>query len=492
VSQSLHPYKLASDFYSVATSPNGWTDTEIGYAWFEKCFVPYATSKKVTADPIVLYVDGHDSHETDHVRKIGFDNHVIVIAFPSKCTHKLQPLDVVVFAQSQRSWTTHCNRRLIEGVRMTRYNVVQEYMKIRGVMTSKLIQSAFRCCGIHPFNPSIFTEEDFAPSKLSSTQSHTPTSFPQEIPSSPTAMSSSEPEEDPLSEHSDFDIGVIDWDTDSQDGDYILPNDDNPVDRTTPTMPMHPATVSQVSTRSTPSFGNLHKSSSSSAVSANAMLSRHQISPSDAHSGDRRTYEEMQFEIRKLQYSKQLLENEVLSLKGQLVASNAHCTVINRAVTETRTELENQKKKTRRSVKTQSRFVTHPELKAVFKAEMAEKEAQGRQAAEKEAQKVVEDAARAEQINEDTASKIFTGSLSSYKRKDDLIVLAGALGLSTGGTVVELTSRIKSHVEDHPELAQNTRFAGLFQRGRRARGEDVIVENVATATATVPAVSPST
>jgi hypothetical protein len=85
-------------------------------------------------------------------------------------------------------------------------------------------------------------------------------------------------------------------------------------------------------------------------------------------------------------------------------------------------------------------------------------------------------------IHEDTSSKVFTGSLSSYKRKDDLIVLAGALGLSTTGTIPELMAKIKAHIEDHPELTQNPRFSGLFQRGRRVRGEDLAADNSATTT----------
>ncbi|KAG6808365.1 hypothetical protein H0H92_004358, partial [Tricholoma furcatifolium] len=41
---------------------------------------------------------------------------------------------------------------------------------------------------IHPFNPDIFTEEDYAPSMAFSTQAHVPSSFPETIPSSPTVI----------------------------------------------------------------------------------------------------------------------------------------------------------------------------------------------------------------------------------------------------------------------------------------------------------------
>ncbi|EGO25324.1 hypothetical protein SERLADRAFT_407756 [Serpula lacrymans var. lacrymans S7.9] len=61
-------------------------------------------------------------------------------------------------------------------------------------------------------------------------------------------------------------------------------------------------------------------------------------------------------------------------------------------------------------------------------------------------------------------------SLVSYKRKEDLIVIAGALGLPIDGTVKALIERIKSHLQGHKELADNPRFAGLF--GRRVQAPE--------------------
>jgi hypothetical protein len=68
---------------------------------------------------------------------------------------------------------------------MNRYNMVPEYMHVHAAsMTPELMRSAFACTGIYPFNPHIFTEEDFAPAKSFSTLSHVPSSFPPEVPSS--------------------------------------------------------------------------------------------------------------------------------------------------------------------------------------------------------------------------------------------------------------------------------------------------------------------
>jgi hypothetical protein len=52
--------------------------------------------------------------------------------------------------------------------------------------------------------------------------------------------------------------------------------------------------------------------------------------------------------------------------------------------------------------------------------------------------------------------------LSSYKRKDDLIALSGALGLKMTGTVRQLTNQVKSHIIAHPEIQHDARFLGSF------------------------------
>jgi hypothetical protein len=192
------------------------------------------------------------------------------------------------------------------------------------------------------------------------------------------------------------------------------------------------------------------------------------------------TYEELEFENRKYIYKMNLLENELAMAKAQMMASDAHCTIMTRAATQARSELQNHKKKTRQSVKTQARFASYPDLKAAYEIEAAEKEAAGREAAEKEAEKAAQEKIRLAQINEEIVLKVFTKSLSSYKWKDELITLAGALHLETTGTVPELTAQVKAHIEAHPELAETARFAGLFQCNRRARVEETPIQALST------------
>src|SRR6266850_1603222 len=163
------PTGLSTPIGAIGMSQNGWTNNGIRAAWFKDQFIPFANLKKVSDDLIILFVDGHDSHKSEAFQNSAFEHSIIAIAFPSKCTHKLQPLNIVIFSQTQRQWSKHCDRWLYEGVQMDRYNLVEEYMLVRSKsMTHELLRLAFTVMGIFPFNANIFSNEDFAPAKSSS------------------------------------------------------------------------------------------------------------------------------------------------------------------------------------------------------------------------------------------------------------------------------------------------------------------------------------
>ena len=442
----------------IGLSESGWTNNELTVDWFEKVFLPNALAKRKTDDPIVLYIDGHESHETDAIRKLAFAHGIIVIAFPAKCTHRLQPLDVVIYSQTARRWTDHCTTRIIEGVSIDRYNVIHKYCKIRDFMTPLLIKSAFRATGIYPVNRGVFKEIDFAPSKTYSAQAAVPASFPAEIQSSPVMAASSVLETDEEMEDDDEaieDDELLDWSDDGEaEDDFELDEEEN-------SSPGALTPNTTWITRSSSITGNLrHSRSSSTTISVNSAWMR-QLGVENLPP------EEMKMELHKLILENKLLSQELAQTKAQLQASDAHCTIMSRAASEAQAEAQIHRKKTRRSVKTQARFVTKPDLEEAFEKEMAEKVAAEKEAAEKEAEKAAQEVIRLSRIQEDTASRQFTRSLSSYKKKDDLIILAGALSLSTTGTVAHLYTRIKSHLEAHPELTSNSRFTGLFKSRSR-------------------------
>jgi hypothetical protein len=206
-------------------------DNEIGTAWFTEMFIPFANNHKVTNMPVVLLLNGHNLHESDMFCEAAFQHQIIVVTFPSKCTHKLQPLDVIIFTQVQCLWLNHCDKHIVQHIKMDHYNIIQEYMEIHPwSMTPKLLRSAFSTTGTFPFNDALFTDNDFASAKSFSYTMHVPMSFPVEVPSSPPFV---------LSDFSDLETSgnnsnsaesmAVDapaehhsWDTDSSDFNYKL------------------------------------------------------------------------------------------------------------------------------------------------------------------------------------------------------------------------------------------------------------------------------
>ena len=80
-----------------AVSQKGWTNEELGLSWLSKIFEP-RTKTKAGNHKRLLIVDGHSSHV--NMKFIDFcDKHGIILAIlPPHSTHRLQPLDVGIFA----------------------------------------------------------------------------------------------------------------------------------------------------------------------------------------------------------------------------------------------------------------------------------------------------------------------------------------------------------------------------------------------------------
>lgn len=162
-------------------SPNGWTDEGICAEWFEKSFIPQATAHRTDDKPILLIFDGHNSHASQRVLDLAKQHRIELHCLPAHTTHKLQPLDVGVFAQLQRGWKEQCidftDRTDME---MDRKYIVREYMEARAKsISTELVIQAFKSCGLNPIRPDIFDATDFAPSKNTSIHAPLPSSFPR-------------------------------------------------------------------------------------------------------------------------------------------------------------------------------------------------------------------------------------------------------------------------------------------------------------------------
>lgn len=119
-------------------------------------------------------------------------------------------------------------------------------------------------------------------------------------------------------------------------------------------------------------------------------------------------------------------------------------------------------------------FLTGPEAKEVFYAEMA-KEDEKRRVADK---KTAEKEAKAREVEAERSRLMldseykFKGSLVSYKTSlTRLGDLAASLALPfTGRTRADIFAAIESHFEAHPDLKVHPRYASLFLPSNRVGG----------------------
>lgn len=80
----------------IATSPNGWTDNEIGLEWLKVCFE--LETQCGDNEYRLLILDGHASHISTAAIWFCIASKIIPLCLPLHTTHLLQPLDVGIFA----------------------------------------------------------------------------------------------------------------------------------------------------------------------------------------------------------------------------------------------------------------------------------------------------------------------------------------------------------------------------------------------------------
>ena len=466
--------QLADSNSSLYTSVSGWTDLTNCISWVQSVFVPFARARHVdNAIPIVLTLDGHDTHEQHELKRVLYefldqeDLEIIIFCFPSKTTHKCQPLDVLVFSAVERRWQAACADHATKGIPINRFTVIPTYIQAtRSAITPHLIAKAFEKTGLYPVNRSIFTPEDFAPSKASSTIAYVPETFPDAFPSSDAIeLSESETIQDSGSQDDSDSTFIIDDEPDDLDNDVDDYNLSGIEDDPTDASPARPASGLMTALRQLePQV--LHRTRSvTSAASAQFQIASLNVTSLEE---DRAlSHEGLLGELRLVRGQLRVIYQGLGDTVSHLSAANAHCTSIHRELGSIRKQLDSTRKQRERgSKKIKARFVTSRDLRAQFNQDDAERQERVEATAERQRQKEADAAEQDQQVVEDAMNQIFVGQLSSYK-KGDLRALAVALALSDKGTNAELISRIKTNLDQHPELQSNQRFSGLFPKQNR-------------------------
>ena len=136
--------------YPMSTS--GWMEAPNFLEWFTKLFFP-AVEEMVQTGPVVLFLDGHQSHAALPLIELAKDHGVILYALPPHTTHLLQPLDVGVFAPLKQVWSQVLKKYKMEtiGTKVTKEVFPSLVAKMwPQVLLPEHLISGFRAAGLHP------------------------------------------------------------------------------------------------------------------------------------------------------------------------------------------------------------------------------------------------------------------------------------------------------------------------------------------------------
>ena len=137
-----------------ASSSTGWSSDEFGYQWltqiFDRC------TKKHLQRRRLLIVDGHSSHVNLKFINKCDELRILLMILPSHTTHRLQPLDVSLFAPLARYYTNGLNAMMnnsLGTVSMSKRAFWSIFWPAwQQAFTAKNIASGFKRTGIFPFD----------------------------------------------------------------------------------------------------------------------------------------------------------------------------------------------------------------------------------------------------------------------------------------------------------------------------------------------------
>lgn len=159
--------------------PSGWM-TGTSFLTFVKHF--HGHVKSTVEHPCLLLLDNHDSHLSIDVLNFCKENGIVLLSFPPHTSHRLQPLDLSVYGPFKRFYFSAVDNWLISnaGKTITIYDIPSLVnTAFSSAMTPKNIVAGFKSAGIMPFNPEIFTDDDFLSSFVTDRQPPTSTEEPQ-------------------------------------------------------------------------------------------------------------------------------------------------------------------------------------------------------------------------------------------------------------------------------------------------------------------------
>jgi len=144
------------------------------HEWVKSTFEP-ETAKIAEGRRRLLIFDGHISHCSLKLILFAESKGITILLLPPHTTHRLQPLDVGVFGPLSQAWKKVVKDMANKGYIVRKNNLISMYSQARDqALTEANIRTAFKRCGIEPYDPSVVTEQDLAPAERNSITSSLP------------------------------------------------------------------------------------------------------------------------------------------------------------------------------------------------------------------------------------------------------------------------------------------------------------------------------
>ena len=154
-------------------------DTSTFYMWFANHFIPNLPQVR----PVVLLVDGHDSHLNLELFQLAEKNGIYLYSLLQNATHLVQSTDVGLFGPLKKSWYKEVRlfAQRNPNTDINKKNFCSVFKATwEEVMSPSVLVSAFHKSGIYPLDRKQVSNEQL----LCSEQSSSETGSPQLVPSS--------------------------------------------------------------------------------------------------------------------------------------------------------------------------------------------------------------------------------------------------------------------------------------------------------------------
>ncbi len=104
----------------VTCQESGWID-KVTFSNWSKSFVKWIVQRRKNFSlpenaPFLLFLDSHSSRESSETLEYLKQNHVVMMTYPSHCSHLLQPLDVSVFGPFKKYFKIWRRKFYISGI----------------------------------------------------------------------------------------------------------------------------------------------------------------------------------------------------------------------------------------------------------------------------------------------------------------------------------------------------------------------------------------